>query len=242
MAPALPRARFHSARLIRLLADLAVADVAESKQGVAERLALWMDWTDAIALSGALNGATAPSPGDRRATRSAAPSAAVDAFIRVRRDLTQAILRETAHEPGEPDGGAPGYASYRQRYLAQQQAMERRIGPLRAQVRAALPGVAPGLRPLAALDAVLDEALGVRERHLLSKVPALLERHFERLRQAPAAPPQADPCTAPPAWLGGFQRDMQAVLLAELALRLQPVEGMIEAMGHEAPTQQGSHE
>jgi hypothetical protein len=94
--------------------------------------------------------------------------------------------------------------------------METRLAPLRARVRAALSGTSPALRQLAALDAVLEGALLVRERHLLSKVPLWLEQHLERSRRA-AAPSDAGP-------------RVQDTLLAELDLRLQPIEGMIEAL------------
>ena len=42
---------------------------------------------------------------------------------------------------------------------------------------------------LAAVDAVMEQVLGAHEHRLLSTVPALLEKHFERLRQAE---PEAD--------------------------------------------------
>lgn len=258
MAPALPRTSLHGTRLVRLLADLGVAQVGDARPTFAERLGEWMAWTDAIALSGVLNGPDTASPaGSGRGTASPAGSgrgaaspagagrsaaaAALAEFQRVRRELAQAIVRDTAvpaPTAGQGDAAEPGeagYAPYRRHYRAWQQAMDQRIGALRAQVRRALSGRSPALGQLAALDGVLDEALAERERHLLAKVPALLGQHFERLRQAAPSPPTAS-------WQDAFCRDMQAVLLAELEVRLQPVEGMLEALGHEAPTQQGSDE
>ncbi len=60
--------------------------------------------------------------------------------------------------------------------------------------------------------------------------------HFERLRRAEQETP-ADaeasgnaPALTPGAWLDVFRKDMQSVLLAELDLRFQPVEGLLAAL------------
>jgi hypothetical protein len=50
-------------------------------------------------------------------------------------------------------------------------------------------------------------------------VPDVLQRHFERLQQA-----------RPTQWLHRYGADMQSVLLAELDLRLQPLEGLLETL------------
>ena len=42
----------------------------------------------------------------------------------------------------------------------------------------------------------------------------------------------------PDGWLALFRKDLRAVLLAELALRLQPVEGLIAALDNEVTKQQ----
>lgn len=236
MAPALPRTSFHGPRLVRLLAALADVEVTESRQTVAERLGDWLAWTDAIALSSVLN---SPAPPAAAGAGAAAPARVLAEFQHLRRDLAQRIVRETAAASPDADRTGTGEADaadWRSRYLAQQQVMDQRIGALRAQVRRALAGRSPDLGRLAALDTVLDQALGGRERQLLAQVPALLERHLERLRQAVPVPAPSDP------WPDQFRRDLQAVLLAELEVRLQPVEGMLEAMGLEAPTQQGNNE
>jgi Protein of unknown function (DUF3348) len=59
----------------------------------------------------------------------------------------------------------------------------------------------------------------------------VLEKHFGRLRQAePAAPALPDGGVRPGTWLEIFGKDMRAVLLAELDLRFQPLEGLLEAL------------
>jgi hypothetical protein len=40
----------------------------------------------------------------------------------------------------------------------------------------------------------------------------------------------AAPAVTPGTWLDAFRKDMQSVLLAELDVRLQPVEGLLAAL------------
>jgi len=86
------------------------------------------------------------------------------------------------------------------------------------------------------VDAAMELALSPREQTLLASVPTLLGEHFERLRQAEqkaladAHDSETTPTPTPGAWLDGFRKDMQSVLLAELDVRLQPVEGLLAAL------------
>lgn len=252
MARALPRTGFNSSRLIRFLADLGSADGTEAKQSFAERLGLWLDVTDAIALFSALNGSAAEAG-------AASPSAAADAvqerFERVRSALAAAITAEGMRQEGRartrspaPGGAAESaadFSPYRRCYLAHQRDMEASIAPLRAQARAALASRSPRLGRLAAVDAVLEQALSGRERSLLASLPAWLEKRFEHLRQAhqeavagSGAPDDPELWLQPGGWLAAFGKDMQGLLLAELDLRLQPVAGLIEALGNEVTKNQ----
>lgn len=251
MSPPLPRTPFNSSKLIRLLAGLAVTDTGHAPQALAERLGPWLDWTDAIALSTVLNAPLA-QPAARRSGGPGPHAAAAEACRRVRTDLAQAMAKAgqalTAQAGPKPAAGATAapcaeaadFLPYRQHCLAQQRAMDRRIGPLREQVRALAAGRSPRLGQLAALDAVMDQALAARERHLLSSVPQLLEKHFHRLHQAHQAmvserqqPGASNPGIQPAGWPDNFLNDMHAVLLAELDSRLQPVEGLIAALANE---------
>lgn len=203
-----------SSALIRLLARLTDVDVAGSKQTFAERLSRWLGWTDAIALSAALNGSPAQVPSGARVAHDADDGE----FARVRDALAKAIAAG-----GEPVDTTVGFVPFRRRYHAQQQAMENSIGPLRARLRARLAGRSPTMARLAAVDAVMEQVLGARERALLSSVPVLLEKHFERLRQADAGAADGE-------WIDVFRQDMHSVLLAELEIRLQPAAGLLEAL------------
>jgi hypothetical protein len=137
------------------------------------------------------------------------------------------LVNAIADRGAAPDAEAD-FSSHRRSYAAKQQAMEASIGPLRARARAALARTSPSMARLAAVDAVMEEVVGTHERSLLATVPGLLEKRFKRLRQD--EPDPADGKGQPARWLELFGKDMQAVLLAELDIRLQPVEGLLEAL------------
>lgn len=256
------RTRFTGSSLIRLLAHLADADAPAAppptppqQPAFAQRLAQWLAWTDAVALSGALKGAAATGPAQATPDRQRAADEAAGQLHRVRTALAKAIADDGS--PASPAGRAgpaaapmprrPGaapaaadtdFAPHRQRYLAHQHRMHIRIAPLRARVREALEASAsPALVRLAAVDAVMEQALDTHEQTLLARIPALLERRFQRLRGAHGTGPVADDDSpGHGAWLATFRHDLHAVLLAELDLRLQPVEGLVEALRTPSPT------
>jgi hypothetical protein len=243
MVQAPQRTAFSGPTLIRLLARLTDVDVPESRQSLSDRLSQWLGWTDAIALSTALNG----NPPAVASGARAFGSAEENECARVRTSLANAIAGDSAFAAarrrgpaqapaqGAPVDAAVDYPAFRQRYLSLQQAMEAGIGNLRGRLREML-GATPGMARLAAVDAVMERALSSRERSLLAAVPVLLAGHFERLRQAEQqaladAQAAGDAATVTPgAWLDVFRKDMQSVLLAELDVRLQPVEGLLAAL------------
>jgi len=188
-------------------------DLAER---LAERLAEWLDVRDAIALHAAhqaLPSAAAP-PRPPGRTHAAQLRAGLQGL---RTTLQQGI----AAPPRQPIGADDShFGTIHQRYLDQQRRMETGIGAFRAHVRQALAAASPRLARLAALDATLDQLIGGREQRLLSGVPAFLKARFEQLRQTPSD-----------AWPAVFEQELRQALLAELDLRLQPVTGMIEALG-----------
>ena len=232
--------------LIRLLARLTDADIPESRQSLSDRLSLWLGWTDAIALSAVLDGGPSAVPAGTRAPG----NADTQEYDRVRATLAHAIADERAftvppRQRGPVTAQAAAadvpveYATYRQRYLSLQQSMETSIGKLRGRLRATLAAQAPGLAKLAMVDAIMERSLSAQERRLLATVPTLLAGHFDRLRQAAEAESAAQengaPASAAPApvvapWLATFRKDMRSVLLAELDIRLQPIEGLLAAL------------
>lgn len=221
---------------IHLLARLSDTDVPPPRQALSDRLSQWIDWTHAVALSTALDARSAGTDSE------AHDSADADECARVRAALTQVIvgdpaLRALARAPADDDADeAPvDQAFFRQRCLALQQAMEAGAGRLRERLRDRLAQGPVDMARLATVDAVMERALGRRERALFSIVPVLLGQHFERLREAAREPTDADTpdgrrATANDAWLDVFRRDMRNVLLAELDVRLQPAEGLLAAL------------
>lgn len=255
MAQGLPRTHLNSAGLVRALAGLAVAEIPASRQSLAERLGDWLDFKDALALFSALN-AQAAADGGTTASATAIAGAR-HACKRVRAALAESIASDGVSQPGKARIELPvptaqdtaeeaaDFEPWRRYYLAHQRDMNANIGALRATVRAALARRSPALAKLAALDAVMDQALAERERALLATVPALLEQRFgQRLdaHRAAVADSQAadDPAAwmGPGGWLAGFCAELKAVLLAELELRLQPVTGLLEALDNEMGKQQ----
>jgi len=229
MAQVSRRKAFTGSALTRLLARLADIDVSEPRHAFADRLSQWLGWADAISLSSVLNGSPAAAPAGVRVARG---SSEESECIRLRGVLAKAIAEDgaLAAEKERSDATA-GFSPYRRHYLARQQTMEVAIGPLRERLRASLAARSPAMAQLAAMDAVMEQALGAQEHSLLSTVPGLLEKHFVRLRQAHQALPDEPEGGAPAgAWQDVFCKDMQAVLLAELDIRFEPVEGLLEAL------------
>ncbi|MGY8525390.1 DUF3348 domain-containing protein [Paracidovorax citrulli] len=228
--------------LIRLLAGLSGIEAAAPTESLANQLSQWLGWTDAIALSSALQGPSGTSPPLRAAGSDPAQRESREC-TRVRTALAATIAAEgnaasQRRGPGRPAAIAAAidatveYSVYQQRYQHLQQTMEAAVRPLRARLRAAL-AVRPGMAQLAAVDAVMERVIGQREQALLAGVPAMLQPHFERLRQAEAEALQSAPADAPGrpgAWLRTFRDDMQHVLMAELEIRFQPVEGLLAAL------------
>ncbi|RQS03414.1 DUF3348 domain-containing protein [Burkholderia sp. Bp9002] len=239
MVQAPQRTALSGPTLVRLLARLADADVPESRQTLADRLSQWLGWTDAITLSSALNASPPAVAGGARAPGGDAERECA----RVRHELAQAVTRSRAAGASRRNGAMPAqpaaetadFADFRQRYLSLQQEMDTAIGQLRGRLRVALAARTPGMARLATLDAIMERVLGARERSLLATVPALLGAHFERLRDAERqalgdAGESGNTAVTPGAWLDVFRKDMQSVLLAELEVRFQTVEGLLEAL------------
>lgn len=238
------RTAFSGPALIRLLARLTDAEVPDPKQSLSDRLSQWLDWTDAIKLSAALNG-NPPSiaPGTQ-----ANVCAAEKECGRVRTVLANAIADDSVFAAIRPRGPATLDATadvsidssvLRQRYLFLQREMETAVGALRERLRAMLAATSPAMAKLAMVDAVMERALSPREQSLLAAVPGLMAAHFERLhRQEQLAQPTDDAAQdtsvkvkhARCGWLDTFRKDMHGVLLAEMEVRFQPVEGLLAAL------------
>ena len=233
------RTGFTDARLVRLLARLGDTGMDGGATDFADRLGGWLRWTDAMPLYAVLqDDLPAAIPRDDQDTSS--ETAEADCRT-VHATLTRAIAdnapwvvrplprarRSLARPALAPMETIADFPFYRRHYLAQQQAMEDGITPVRARLRDLLATRSPAMARLAAVDAVMERVLGHQEHRLLAGVPPLLEQRFTRLRDQAAAAAHG---AAPAAWQQGFQHELQEVLLAELDLRWQPVEGLLGAL------------
>lgn len=228
MLPASQRTVIGGPAFIRLLARLTGVDASPPDSSLGDRLSQWLDWKHALALSTVLDGAPVPPDGSGRrdmehgecarlhANQVAAIAAEASGVSVVRK---QPAIEGAANQPQD-------FAVFRQRYLARQRAMQSVTGDLRGRLRDALASQSTQAARLAEVDAAMELALSPREQALLARVPKLLERRFEQLRQAASARGPA----AGDRWLGVFRSDMQSVLLAELDVRFQPVQGLLAAL------------
>ena len=252
MKQASPRNTFHRTELIRTLSGLAVVDVVESAQPIAEQLGQWVGVADALNLYSALN--PAPAKAGATGTEEDGILALEQELARIRYTLGQTLRDGDLHKlaiqariplpratpkEGDADGETSqnytaDFTPYRRYCLGQQRTMAMAIETLRAKARAATAGRSPALQRLAALDAGLEQILGLREGELLAGALRLLEKRFEHLRdthhatcatQTTADDPEQ--WIQPGGWLAIFCNELRATLLAELDLRLQPVTGLI---------------
>lgn len=212
---------------IRSLAALNGVHAPASHDDFAQRVSQWFGWTHAFSLSAALS--DVPERTSERPTESLAaarPGVGLDADEREYRRV-RAALAKLAETPRDPPSD---FIGCRHRYITCQQTMESQIAPLRRRLRATLAAGSPAMAQLARLDSVMEQVVGAQERALLSTVSGLLKPRFEQLRRSQAQMEgEGDEAQAPGPWLHTFHRDMRALLLTELDLRLQPVEGLLDA-------------
>ncbi len=230
MHAAAQRSTVRGPAFIRLLTRLTDVDAPQSAATLPDRLSLWLDWKQAIALSTALDGVPAepaedvPAFGQSVEEECMRSRAALVQAVETDRAFLTAAQREAQGMPSLD--AANDYAPLRQRYIALQRKIQATTGSLRGNLRDMLAQASPALARLAEVDAVMEMALSPREQSLLGKVPTLLGDYFDGLRQRT----QGTTDDAAALWLDVFRKDMQSVLLAELDVRFQPVEGLLAAL------------
>jgi hypothetical protein len=198
--------------LTRLLARLADTPMALPRPAFAERLGHWLGWPGAVALSAALNAGPAPT-GAGRLRRCGDEEAD---FQRVRAALQASI----AAGPREPASSPTDFGPHRRHCIAQQQAMQRPWPRCASGCATHWPGNPPGRAP-GRHRRVLEQALAPQERRLLGLVLLRLQARFERLQHTAAAERP---------WHETFRDDRDRVLQAELAHRLLPAQGLLDAL------------
>jgi hypothetical protein len=249
------RSQFGGSTLVSLLASWVDVDVKATRQDIAERLGTGLSVADAMSLHAVLQTLAAPAAIEpaQSGLSASKPAASVGIHksglaqaegalgaatpLQAACDQVHAALAANLTSMPLATGDAASdasFAAYHQRYLDLQRHMAARIEGLREQVRQTLTMASPRLAQLAALDAVLEQTLGAREQKLLASVPVLLEQRFVQLCQCEAAPDDAaNPSDASAIGTAHFLRDMRAVLMAELDLRMQAVRGLVDAYNSE---------
>lgn len=199
--------------LVRLLAGWsAAASPPPAAPDLAARWGQWLGALDTVRLQSALQAIGAMPGGSNpfaTATAAAACLAAADEVQALRARLTDSL--QLAHPLTSDD---QGFAPYRRRHLELQRAMASAVAPVRERLRQALARQPGRQRQLAALDAVLEQQLAGALQQQLGRVVPHLQRRFQ---QAPDT----------------FLADWRTALLAELDLRLQPLQGLLDAWQHE---------
>lgn len=228
---------FSRSGLVRRLDAWGLVEIEGSRQDVAERIAHWVGVSDAIELHAVHQSLRSEANARPARPDRARIDEAETTYRHGRTGLEEAVAAaaSSVRHAAEAD-----YTLYRQRHAELQRSFELRVGALRAQVRQAVCRIVPGLRPLAALDAALEPILIRQEQQLFSAVPALLGKRFEALRSrdpmAQAKGGQADDSARaghPGAWREQFRAEWRSVLQAELDVRLEPVQGLMDAMRRE---------
>jgi len=222
-----PGTGLKGSELVGLLAQLALVDRAATTPSFVEGMGRWLGWKSAIPLSAVLQAPLAA------AVRQPAERVRTHLLEAEFTEVHDALVRAVADESSTATEDGRDFVPFRRRYTGLQQAMESAITPLRAQWRDAVARSSPEGARLAALDAVMARVLAPQEQAQLAQMPALLGKHFSQLRCAHG---EASPQTN---WLPSFRRDMQRLLRAELALRLQPAQGLRDTL--RGPPQ-GRHE
>lgn len=252
----MPKAASHAppahASLLQVLTDLGLHAPRAPKKSFADRLAELIDLSGAIDLSEFLRALGRIAPGDIpgagepdhprevfQSRRAAMLEAMAQSFspAPAGESTSPAALRLPRPRPETLSGNAEAWAPYLRFYALQQSEMERRVAALRRALRQHLAATSTGLAQLAALDTTLDDTLADYARRSLAALPRLLNRRFTALAAAwrdtaaaAGSPGEPDDWLQEGGWLWQFHRDMQRLLLAELSLRLQPLQGMLDAL------------
>lgn len=200
------------------------------RESVAHRLAQWLDWTDAIALASVLDARgpqepppAAAKPSARRHNAAAPrPLPAAQSLAQGRQricDAVQQLVKDAVSDWARDPSDARDPAVLRRAVAQAQRQMDTSVSGLRSVLRHRLLGGTAAQRELAAIDAVLEHALADRQRHFLSGAPA-------RLAHPSLLGENADPAAV--------ERRLMQALAAELELRLQPLQGLVQALPHTA--------
>ena len=209
----------------------------------------WLGTVGAIRLSRALHAIDA-LPADARDHSEMPAACALKAVFERTKAEVVALIHAPAVQPKPPRERADNtplavsslafnadFSAHGPRFLEAQKKIQTKLSALRAHLRTALAQGPRALQQLAALDAEMEALLGEREQRLWALMPAQLEKRLaywsQRLPQAHEHLSQANasqPGQPPGGWLRRFEQEAQALLMAEMQARLQPIMGLLAAV------------
>ncbi len=231
--------------LTRQLAGLGARAARAPLPCFGERLARLFDLSDTVALDAAN---VRPRDGHFSADGKAAERlrAELDKLRRTQREAIEASVTDDrigtrnglpVPEAGPSAAQPPDFEPYRRFYQGKQRQMAAAIPPLRLKARGALTDYSPALAQVAQIDAVFDATLTGYARGGFGAVPGVLEKRFlalwpDRQQSLLAEEPGHRPedWMKEGAWLHRFCQEMKTMLLAELDTRLEPVQGLLDAL------------
>lgn len=239
MTEAVPLDASGGTRLVRLLTGLDLASGQVAQERYAERLGELIDLSHSITIAKTLGELSiiAFEPNNESS------EAVTGQFLRARYAIVQQVIQSFAPcddlarirlpnpGPAPPEDLTEACEPYLQFYRAHQREISFRIQRLQTQVRDAVRGLSPALAQLVALDSVLGDTLSGPCRKRFAAVPKLLNSRIRLLLRDVRQALSIDGSDTG-LWPGVHERvcaEMQAMLLAEIEARLQPVLGLIEA-------------
>ncbi len=255
MTQATARTASHQSKLVRLLGELTGTEVAGASSDFAERLGQMFGFNEALILSAANTHRPTTTGTPLTDTARQAQIETLEAeILQARARLVAAIVKSCTPGAGptriklpvvaaSAEGEPLAYEPFQRFHATHQREMHWHLRNLQASVRNAVSLVSPQLKQLALLDAAFDEILQERARKLFNLIPTLLHKRFTQLQdahrqsQSSTVPDEPAVWLRPGGWLARFCGELQALLLAELDVRLQPVLGLVDALRHEVQTQ-----
>lgn len=230
---------FRGSQMIRFLDELHIADEPVSAERFSGRLAELIDLSHSVKISIAH---TAMSRMEFEAFDNSFDTAREE-VMRVHGETVDIIVKAFTDHTGSTRLKAPkperlnnesqkaAVKPFLSFYVYYQRMLDSKLNNLREYIRNSASGLSIKLAQLAKLDEVLADTLAAHERKSFAQVPVLLERRFSEQLQRMQAGQLVE-------LHASFCRDLQALLLAELEVRMLPVLGLIESIEAEALHQQ----
>ena len=231
-----------SSELIRKLQHLLDKEIPQTQSRFSERLTQNMDFSSSLKLS-ELQGhlrvldrtkqvkAKAQTLEDQKKSLNAA-------FERVHRAILQSIEQsfdESVVQPRFPlpkinlENDKLDLSAYQVFYMAQQTEMSAKIQGLRTYVREVLSSASLNMTKLALLDQTLEETIGFPLRSGFSVISKIISKHCYKIEEQW----QKHDHQEVRGQLNQFHSELRQLLLAELELRLQAIQGLVDAFNQE---------